>query len=87
MFRAFLAHHQELLHYLVSRSLWQTVIQSIIYRLYIYIYIYIYMCVQVFVGYVMLVSRNWLFCCYIFVYVLWNRVVISIVSLCLMLPC
>jgi hypothetical protein len=28
MFRAFLAHHQEILYCLVSRSLWQTVIQS-----------------------------------------------------------
>jgi hypothetical protein len=32
MFRAFLAHHQEILFCLVSRSLWQTVIQSIMYR-------------------------------------------------------
>jgi hypothetical protein len=32
MFRAFLAHHQEILYCLVSRSLWQTVIQSIICR-------------------------------------------------------
>jgi hypothetical protein len=32
MFRAFLAHHQDILYCLVSRSLWQNVIQSIIYR-------------------------------------------------------
>jgi hypothetical protein len=32
MFWAFLAHHQEILYCLVSRSLWQTVIPSIIYR-------------------------------------------------------
>jgi hypothetical protein len=32
MFRAFLAHHQEILYCLVSRSLCQTVIQSTVCR-------------------------------------------------------
>jgi hypothetical protein len=47
MFRAFLAHHQEFFYCLVSRSLWQTVIQRIINR-------YLY----VFLGYARLVIRN-----------------------------